>query len=264
MYIDSHSHLSDERMKDKLSEVVFRAQEQGVTEFLQAGVGPQDWESQLNLSLKYKGILPVFGIHPYFVSDHTDFECQVALDHLGRMAQRAYAIGETGLDFRPKILKDSRERQIDTFVAQIEIAKFANKPLVLHIVQAFDEAIQIFDTYGLGHRGGFVHSFNGSDHQAKAYLDLGLSISIGCSITYGQNTRLRQAVSQIPLEFLLLETDCPDQPPVGIENGNNEPIHLIQVAKIIGEIKKMPTREVLDKCSQNTRKLIGYDSESRI
>ena len=233
-------------------------------QFLQGGVGPQDWQRQRDLQKQHPEILLCFGLHPYWVVDQNQAQVEAGLDLLARNISQASALGELGLDFRPHIMKESRERQIFAFEAQLEIAQMSAKPIVLHIVQAFEEAIRILDLFGEARqktdrekKSGFVHSFNGSAPQAQAYLERNLLLSIGGPVARPENQRLHQAVQMIPLESLLLETDSPDQPPPSLNGQWNSPESLWQVAEMVGRLKKLAPEEVLDITSQNLRKLLA-------
>ena len=254
-WADAHSHLADARIENAHA-LLQEARSQGIQFFLQGGVGPEDWQRQLELAAKEPGVWPVFGLHPYWIADHGADDCEAALDQLARILGKASALGETGLDFRPSIVKDSRARQISCFEAQLELAKVAAKPVVLHIVRAFDEAIQILDLFGQG-TTGFVHSFAGSWPEAKAYLDQGYLISVGGPVCRPKLKRLHQAVREIPLDRLLLETDSPDQPPPGVGEGQNRPSTLLAVADRVAEIKGLTRAQILDKSCENLRKLLN-------
>jgi TatD DNase family protein len=123
-------------------------------------------------------------------------------------------------------------------------------------VQAFPEALKILSLHGVPKRGGMVHSFNGSTHEAEAYLKLGLHLSIGGPVCRPENQKLHQAVATLPLENMLLETDSPDQPPPRLKGQLNEPSTLWDVAEMIAKIKKLTPEEILDISSQNLEKLL--------
>jgi len=259
-YIDSHSHLADPRLdspEDQLRrDWLTRAAAKGITHHLQGGVGPEDWQRQLHLQQQFPQTLPVFGLHPYWVAAHSDDECENALDLLAQLQGQCLAIGEMGLDLRPHIAGESRDRQITCFESQLELCAAANKPAVLHIVRAFEEAEKILQIWGVPPRGGFVHSFNGSAKEAEAYLALGLMISVGGPIARAKNERLRQAVRVTPMECLLLETDAPDQPGDQFHGGLNPSESLWGVAQAVATIKGLEAEEILDISSQNLRKLL--------
>lgn len=257
-YLDSHNHLSDLRIESEVESMIARAKAQGINGFLQGGVGPEDWQRQKSLKSRHPEVRLCFGLHPYWVADHSLAECEAALDQLARELGQAEAMGEMGLDFRPHIAKASEARQIEIFEAQLEMAEMALKPVVLHLVRAFDESLQVLETWGVPKAGGMVHSFNGSGPQAEKYLRMNLHLSIGGPVVRPDNKKLQQAVTLIPLDKLLIETDSPDQPPPRFEGAHNEPVSLWDVAEMIAKIKKMSAEEILDISSRNLEKLLSY------
>jgi TatD DNase family protein len=263
-WIDSHSHLSDPRLETQVESLIAAAKERGISRFLQGGVGPEDWARQRILKTHHPEILLCFGLHPYWVADHTELECEAALDQLARELPQAEALGELGLDLRPHIMKDSFVRQVDVFEAQLELADMAMKPIVLHLVQAFQEAEKIFDLYGVPSRGGMIHSFNGSAVQAEAYLKRGFFLSIGGPVCRPDNKKLHQAIQILPLENMLLETDSPDQPPPRLKGQLNEPSSLWDVAEMIAKIKDLTPEEILDISSRNLEKLLHGKQSDRL
>lgn len=258
-WIDSHNHLADPRLDQSREAMIASAEKQGIQHFLQGGVGPEDWQRQKALHQKHPNIWMCFGLHPYWIADHEEPECEQALNLLAKelASSEVYALGELGLDFRPHIMKESRSRQIEFFELQLELAEVSQKPIVLHLVQAFEQVQKIFDLRGIPSRGGLVHSFNGSVKEAHYYLSQGLHLSIGGPVVYPDNQKLHQAVAEIPLDFLLVETDSPDQPPPELKGQYNEPQSLLSVAAQIGKIKKMDPVEVLDRSAGNLRKLLS-------
>ncbi len=244
-WIDSHCHLADPRITDP-TDVLKMAAAAGVTGFVMAGVDPDDWERQLALARRHPQCLPVLGLHPYFVADHTLEECETALDQLARRLREAPGfIGEMGLDYRSHLVKDSEARQIEIFHAQLELADFHQKPVVLHIVRAHKETRRLFEHFGPPACGGFVHAFSGSATDAEFYLAQGLHLSIGGGLLKPENERLDQVVRLAPLERLLVESDSPDQAPPGYPVGENRPDSILPVAARIAELKGVTRDEVL-------------------
>jgi TatD DNase family protein len=259
-YVDAHGHFADTRLDSaqdlRRKAMLDRAREKKISILVQGGVGPEDWRRQQALAVLYPEVVPVFGLHPYWVHGHSEADCENALDELARLAAKSKAIGEMGLDLRPQYA-DSEGLQLEMFSRQLELARFANKPVVLHVVQAHEQALRVLSTWGLPVARGMVHAFNGSAKKAQEFLSLGLFISVGGALCRTDNTRLHQAVQSIPLQFLLLETDTPDQPPPGIASGENEPSTLFAVAEQMAKIKGLTTLEILDRTSQNARKLFS-------
>lgn len=255
-FADSHCHLADQRIATKVEDFIARAKAKNIHFFLQGGVGPEDWQRQKELNAKHPEIGLCFGLHPYWASEKTMQECDQGLDLLSREIHHSLAIGELGLDLRPHIVKENFDQQMHCFVAQLELAEMASKPVVLHLVRAFGETKSVFSHYKMPARGGLVHSFNSGVKEADYFLSLGLHLSIGGPLCRPNNERLRQAVRILPLNQLLIESDSPDQAPPSYGGEQNEPISIIEVAEIIAEIKKVTSQQVLDISTQNLEKLL--------
>lgn len=259
MYVDAHSHWSDPRLfsRGDFAELLKKAQDKKIDFFLLGGINPTEWQNQLVLKKRHPQTFGVcLGLHPYFVAE-TDFDgCEQALDQLVQLLPHAMALGETGLDFRPHIMKDSELLQIEMFENQIEIAKAFQKPLVLHIVQAHEKALRIFDMWQAPKPAGFVHAFNASYDVAQKYIQHGFLISIGGAITFEKNRKLQDCVRQIPLEFLLLESDSPDQAPANWSREEpNDSSSLYMIAEKVGLIRNLGPFEVLEIATSNFKRL---------
>lgn len=261
------------------------AQASGVGTFVQGGVDPQDWirqraiQKQLQQSLGIKVAL-CFGLHPYFVARSTESECEEAYALLGEALAHVVALGEVGLDFRPKWLSPSppqhaseaptqmsleeiRERQIDWMIRQLELAEVFRLPVVLHLVQAEDEAQKILALHSVA-RGGMVHSFAGTSSQMMFFLrETNLHLSFGGSALHPRRgQRIRQGISSLSSgdrsllwERFCLESDTPDQPAPGESQSN--PRLILEVAKSLAPSFAVTEGELLDKASQNARELFA-------
>jgi TatD DNase family protein len=257
-YIDSHSHWSDPRLfsRPDFKDLLDKSLEKKIDFFLLGGINPDEWQNQISLKSKHEKIFGLcFGLHPYFVAAHEAEACELALDQLAQLLPSAMALGEAGLDFRPHIMKDSESLQIEMFENQIEMAKAFLKPMVLHIVQAHEKACQIFDIWGSPERGGFVHGFNGSFETAKKYIEHGFLISVGGAITYEKNKKLLDCLKKIPLEYLLIESDSPDQVPENWGSSQNDSSSLYQIAEKIGLIRNLSVFDVLELSTSNFKRL---------
>lgn len=256
-WIDAHAHLADLRWSDdEVQGLLTSAQDQGIGFILQGGVGPEDWARQIILKERFPQQIGLcFGLHPYFVAENDEDICEIALDSMVKVLPQAMAVGETGLDFRPHIMKDSRYRQIEFFEKQLEIAEVAKLPLVLHLVQAHSEALKILDIWGVPSCKGLVHSFNGTSSQAKDFVQRGLLLSLGGPLVREENQKLRQAAAEIPLEYLLIESDSPDQSPPQFKGQRNPPHSIILVAQALARIKGLSSLEVLDATTANFHRL---------
>ena len=245
----------DPRLDGVREEWMAQALSLGLKFSLQGGVDPEDWERQKDFQKKFpKQIGLCFGLHPYWVASHTQKELDEALNLLSKQIGFATARGETGLDLRPQF-ENSFELQIEAFESQLEIATVAQKPIVLHIVQAFDEALRVLDLWGVPPRKGMVHSFNGSWPQAQEYLKRGLKISVGGPLIRSKNEKLRQVMREISTEDFLIETDLPDQPGDQWKGQLNPPQSLIAVAEEIARLKGRSLEEILHFAEQNFKSL---------
>lgn len=250
VWIDSHSHISsllkseDPLALVELDQTMVQAKQAGIGPIVMGGIDPTEWNLQEKIQKKYPEVWPVFGLHPYFVADQSEEECERAIDDLARRLSKVKALGETGLDFRPHIMKDSKDRQLDFFQAQLELSVFAGKPAVLHVVQAFEEALKMVEhTPGAW---GFVHGFNGPISKAEEWVRLGFGISVGAAILKPDNERLRQTVLKISGEFLMVESD--DLPPISI----------ISIAEKIAEIRGVTKEIILGKSRDNLLRIFKH------
>jgi len=262
MFADAHLHLSDVRISSDLQERYIRdAFKNNITYFLEAGVSPDGWSKQIELSQKYpENILCSFGLHPYWVAQNDYDLCEQALDDLVLILNKSVALGETGLDFREKYVQDgAMDRQIVFFENQIQIANIFKKPLILHIVKAHQEALRTLMMWReqllMSTGSGLLHAFNGTYEVAKSYLDYGFMISIGGAITYSKNASLREAVKKIPIDMILIESDSPDQKPLDWPEPLNSPLSVLNVASVVAEMKRLSQKEVLQTTTANFKRL---------
>lgn len=262
-FVDAHDHLVDPRWGDSISKIISDSNLLGIDFFMQGGVGPEDWDRQEKLKALYPHQIGMsFGLHPWFVARSSEKECDQAMDLLAIECHKAQALGEMGLDLRPAFIQDDgRERQIDYFRMQLELAQVVKKPCILHLVKAVEESLRILQWTGLSEAKGMVHAFNGSQEVMQAYLKEGLYISIGTAILKEKNQKLRKSIEQLPLDRFLLESDAPDQAPSsdGVSGELNLPKSIFGVAEQMAAIKKVKTQEILEKATENFKILFSIN-----
>ena len=166
------------------------------------------------------------------------------------------AVGECGLDFFVPGLDVGRQQAI--FIEHIRLSAALGKPLIIHARKATERVIQLLKQQGPA--TGVIHSYSGSLEQARILVDMGFMLGIGGPLTYPRSTRLRAIVQEIPLQYLLLETDSPDQPMHGEQGRRNEPEKLIRVAEAVAEAKSISVAEVADQTRRNAECLFGLDA----
>jgi len=251
-FIDAHCHLAEPKLNQIREEILERAQNQGITEFIQGGIDPQDWFRQKALRFEFPGKIHCsFGLHPWWVATHTETEFQGAFTLLEQALADAIALGETGLDFLPRFPESTHPLQLQAFEQQLELAHRARLPLILHIVKAHEPALALLKRLH-PEWSGILHSFSGSADLAHRYTDLGLLISIGAAVLREGNRQIEKAITSLNLNQLVIESDSPDQ--------LSEPADIFLVAKKVAMIKKVSPKEVLLQSAQNLRRAFSLFS----
>lgn len=249
--IDSHCHLDADEFDLDRDAVLSRAQAAGVGVQIVPAVTAASWPKLKQTCAAAAGLYPAYGLHPMFLSEHRPEHLAQLREWVEREAP--VAIGECGLDFFVEGLDADSRRHY--FQGQLELAREFQLPLVVHARRAVDEVIQRIRR--TGRLRGVVHSFSGSPEQARQLWDQGFLIGLGGPLTYPRANRLRTLVTQMPLEFLLLETDAPDQPDAGIRGQRNEPARLLDIAQTVAELRGQPIEEVAAQTTANARRLFA-------
>lgn len=246
--IDAHCHLADPRLDGIRDDLLARARAAGITAFLQGGVDPEDWDRQRRLAAP--GWLPCFGLHPWFVAEADVPQCERALSQLETLLPEATALGELGLDYAPRFSRQTYAVQTRFFQAQLELAIKHRKPLVLHVVRAHPDALRALSQTADAWRG-IVHGFTGSYEIARDYRRLGLLLSIGPAVLRPGFKKVKAALSRIPLDGLVVESDAPDGPPHAAGRPFNEPDVLWRVAEVVAAAHDCDAATVLQASRTN-------------
>jgi TatD DNase family protein len=253
MFIDTHAHLNFPDFERDYREIFDRAKEKDVIKIINVGTDLTTSKRAIELSGLLPGAFPTVGLHPHDAKQWGGKEIMEEFDALARDKQ-VIAIGEVGLDFyRPNY---DKEQQVAVFSAFLDIAEAAEKPIIIHCRSAYEDLLGFLkERKGLG---AVVHAFEGDPETAKQFLDLGLYLSFACNVTYPKNySRYSSLLPSIPLDRLLLETDCPFLPPEGERGNRNEPKNVIYVAETIGEILKKDPEEIGEITTRNARQLFS-------
>jgi len=254
--IDSHAHLDMSRFDADRDEVIGRASEAGVTRVINVGIDLASSQKAIETAQRYPVILAAVGIHPQEVKNISENEIGTLADLARKSA--VVAIGEIGLDFYRDYAP--HEQQIKALKLQLALADEANLPVIIHCRQAEQETITILTEWRAKHSSssrppGVIHCFNGSLKLAKKYLQLGFYISLGAYIGYPSSRTFREVVKQLPLDRLLIETDCPFLPPQSRQGQRNEPAYVVETAKELANIKGMSLEGVAALTSANAERL---------
>lgn len=248
---DSHCHLDAPEFDADRDAVLSRARESGVARQLVPAVDRASWDRIRALCAAEPGLRPAYGLHPMFLDQHAPAHLDELAGWLER--ERPAAVGECGLDFYVEGLDPDAQRRY--FNGQLELARDFDLPLVLHARRAVEEVTSSLRRVG-GLRG-VVHSWSGSEEQARQLFELGFCLGIGGPVTYERARRLRRTVATMPIDFLLLETDAPDQPDAGQRGQRNEPARLGRVLEVVAELRGQPSAEIAEATTANALRLFG-------
>ena len=251
--IDSHSHFDVAEFDSDRADALARARAAGVRRQIIPAIDAAGFTRVCDLCAREHGLYPAYGLHPMYLAAHRPEHLEELKDWIER--ERPVAVGECGLDFFVPGL--DAESQRGYFQQQLELAREFDLPLILHARRAIDDVTAAVRRMG-GLRG-VVHSFSGSAEQAQHLWKLGFCLGLGGPLTYPRARRLRGIVATMPLEFLLLETDSPDQPLHGHQGRRNEPALLADVCACVAELRGVDYAEVAAVTTRNCERLFRLD-----
>ncbi len=251
---DSHCHLDAPEFDADRSEVLSRARLAGVSEQVIPSVEFAGWGELKVICADEPGLHPAYGLHPMYLDRHRPEHLDALPDWIER--EQPVAVGECGLDFFVEGLDPDGQRRY--FRQQLEIAREFGLPVVLHARRAVEEVIATVRSVGL--LSGVVHSYSGSEEQARQLFGLGFCLGIGGPVTFERAQRLRRIVATMPLEFLLLETDAPDQPDAVHRGERNEPSLLPNVLRVVAELRGESEETIAESTSSNAMRLFRIDA----
>jgi TatD DNase family protein len=278
-FVDSHCHIDGPEYDPDRDDVIARAQAAGVEVMLNVGTGDPHsgaFERAVGLAEKHEGIYAALGVHPHDAKLFDD-QAEQHLVELASQSKRVIAWGEIGLDYHYD--HSPRDVQREVFRRQLRLARGLELPVVIHSREADDDTIQILreelseDSKGVppvnhaqdarATKGGVLHCFGGSLAMAQSAIALGFFISFAGNLTFKKAGDLRDVARQLPLERLLIETDCPYLTPVPFRGKRNEPARVIETARCLADLHGKEWEEVGRVTSENFCKLFGLRSERR-
>ncbi|HXP48329.1 MAG TPA: TatD family hydrolase [Bacteroidia bacterium] len=251
---DTHTHLFATEFDTDRAEMIKRALEKGVTRFFLPNIDADSIQPMLSMCDAFHDkCFPMMGLHPCSV--FANYEEQLAVVKEWLSNDKFYAVGEIGID----LYHDTTfaEQQKIAFRTQIEWAKEAELPIVIHCRNSFNEVMEIVADMKDARLKGIFHCFSGTFEDAQRILALGdFKMGIGGAVTY-KNSTLPQVISQIPLEHIVLETDSPYLTPVPFRGKRNESAYIYYVAEKLSDIYKLPIEEIADITTKNSIKVFG-------
>jgi len=252
-FIDTHAHLYDASILPEIDQVLNNAVAVGVEKIIMPGIDSTCIDDMLLLETKYpNNCIAMMGLHPCYVKENYVAELAIVEDWLSK--RKFVAIGEIGLDFYWD--KTFAEQQYKAFEIQMQWAIDYHTPIVIHTRNAMGETIEAVKPFAKNGLRGAFHCFSGSKESAQQIIDMGFYLGLGGVLTY-KNAGVAEAIKDIPMEFLFLETDAPYLPPVPYRGKRNEPAFMLEVAKKLAEIKQLPLHEVAEITTANAERLFG-------
>lgn len=253
--IDSHAHLNDPAFASDLAEAVARAKDVGVHTVINVGYDLPSSRRAVELTNAYPGLWAVVGVHPHDAKTWSP-QVRAAIKELAKHP-KVVAIGEAGLDYYYD--NSPRDQQREVFREQLSLAKEVGLGVVIHSREATQDTLEIVREFP--QVSCLLHCYSGSWETAQIYQDMGHYFSFGGPITFNNANRLREVVAKIPLDRVLLETDCPYLTPHPHRGKRNEPAYLVHTAEKLGEIYGRTTEEIARVTEENTRRFFSLLKE---
>jgi len=260
MFVDSHAHIDGEEFAEDRDEVVARAREAGVCAILNVGTGDPhagSLERAVETAERYEGVYAAVGVHPHDARLF-DAAAEELLLRLVGGSEKVVAWGEIGLDFHYD--HSPRATQREVFARQLRLARACGLPIVIHSREADEETVGVLQEEWAGAGlAGVLHCFGGGWPMAERALELGLLISFAGNVTFKKADALREVARQVPLDRLLVETDCPFLTPVPHRGKRNEPARVVDTARFLAELRGVSLEELGRATSANFARLFGLE-----
>ncbi len=252
-FIDSHCHIDGEAFDGDRDEIVERARDAGVKIMLTVGTG-NPHEGEINRAVetadRYENVFASVGVHPHDAKEYNE-QAETLLINLAKSSNKVIAWGEIGLDFYYD--HSPREIQREVFIKQIRAARELDLPIIIHSRDADDETVEVLtaECSDENFRGGVMHCFGGTAAMAEALMKIGFMISFAGNVTFKKAENLREAARVVPLDKLLIETDCPFLAPAPFRGKRNEPAFVVETAKFLAEFYGVELEKLANQTTQN-------------
>jgi TatD DNase family protein len=254
--IDAHAHLTYEGLIDNIDAVLARSREAGVVGWVTVGTTMAENRKALELAQRFEGMYAAVGFHPHYAKDITPEE----ISQIKELAKhpKIVAIGETGLDFHYNFSKQPAQKEI--FRQELELAAELNLPVIVHSRNAFDETMEILTEFEGKLKRVVFHCFGGNAEQAKYLVERGYYISFTGVITFKTATIAREAVAVVPLDRMMIETDCPYMSPEPMRKQKiNEPALMVHTAAKIAEVKSVSLADFAAAVTATTKAFFEFE-----
>ena len=248
---DTHCHLDVAAFDEDRTQVLQHAHELGVKNILVPAISADHWDGLLKLCESHAGLHPALGLHPVFIDNHHAEDVRRLEKYVDE--QRPVAIGEIGLDYFVRELDRDAQRRL--FEAQLAVARDARLPVVLHVRKAHDEVLSCLKKTSVP--GGTVHAFNGSEQQARHYIDRGFKLGFGGTLTWERSRKIRELARVVPIDAIVLETDAPDMVVAQHAGERNSPEYLVHCLQALAEVRETAPEDIAAQTTSNARSVFG-------
>ena len=252
MIIDAHAHYDDEQFDADREELLGSMEAGGIGLIVNVGSTVASWDKIVELTEKYPFVYGAVGVHPDEVGELDEEKFLRMADLLDR--DKIVAVGEIGLDYYWD--KEKHDLQKEWFVRQLGLAREKEMPVIIHSREAAADTFEIMKQHAAGMKA-VIHCYSYSPEMAREYVKMGYYIGVGGVVTFKNAKKLKQVVQEIPLESIVLETDCPYLAPVPYRGKRNCSLYLPYVAEQIAELKGTTVEEVIQQTEKNSRELYG-------
>lgn len=253
MFIDTHVHLNNKDLYNKIDEVILEAQNNGVNKMFVVGYDLESSKLAITIAEQYDFCYAIIGFHPTEIKYYNDEEYKWLEENLTH--PKVVAIGECGYDFHWDTTTE--EEQTAAFIRQIELAKKYNIPLSIHSRDAIQLTYETLKNNGAAQVGGVLHSYSGSKEMAKEFIKLNFMLGISGPVTFKNGKVMKEVVEHTNLEYLISETDSPYLTPHPYRGHENGPKYIPLIVEEIANIKGIHIKEVEEQIEKNVLKLFG-------
>lgn len=250
MIFDTHAHYDDEQFDTDREALLGSMATGGVGTIVNASASVESWDKVLGLTEKYPFIYGMIGVHPDEAGSLDEEKFRRMEELLGR--EKIVAVGEIGLDYYWD--KEEHDTQKYWFIRQLELAAKKHMPVSVHSREAASDTMEIMKKYGAGMQA-VIHCYSYSPEMAREYVKMGYYIGVGGVVTFKNARKLKEVVQEIPMERIVLETDCPYLAPEPFRGKRNSSLNLTYVAQAVAALKGTTPEEVICRTEENARKL---------
>lgn len=245
--VDTHCHLDFPVFEQDRQLVLESCRQQGVEKIIIPAVARSNWSSVIQLCETSHDLHPALGLHPVFAEQHQVNDLLELETLLSSHREQVVAVGEIGLDYY--IPQPDKEKQLMLFEAQLQLARKFDLPVILHVRKAHDQVLSLLRSVGC--KGGTAHAFNGSQQQARKYIEMGFKLGFGGTLTYENANKIQALAKALPLDSIVLETDAPDMVVASHKGQRNSPAYLPEILHALGDVRNETLEQLAEQTTAN-------------